>query len=190
MILVYICIALASDDYTGIIKMVERVWSINDNGDNDDEKLQLIKSFVHHNVSRWVKYWNLYEEVVEDSKHSSKLKTFLLRIPTGRINIKQFLWIISYILYAAYFPDIIPGFEEGFYFFIDLIGLSLFIFTGSSVIGMEVFMTNIFEAIKPVKDKTVRQSLQSLEAEIIYGAQHYGFMKNKINLKRGKINDI
>lgn len=190
MIIVYICIALVSDDYSGIINMVERIWSINDNGDEDDEKLQLIKSFTQHNVVRWVKYWNLYGEIVNGDEKHNKIKTILYKIPNGRINIKQFLWILSYIMYAVYFPDTLLGLGEEFCFFIDLVGLSFFIFTGSSVIGMETFVTNIFEAIKPVKDKTVRQSLQSLESEIIYGGRQYGFFKNKINLKRGEVNDI
>jgi len=189
MIFVYICIALASDDYTGVVDMVERIWSINDNGDTPDEKLQLIKSFVHHNVSRWVKYWNLYGEIVNGSKRVGKIRMLLIRIPNGRINLKQFLWIISYIIYSAYFPGALLGFGEGFYFLIDLVGLSFFIFTGSNVIGMETFMTNVFEALKDVEDRTARQSLQSIESEIIYGARQYGFIKNKINLKRG-LNDI
>jgi len=190
MIMVYICIALASDDYSGIIDMVERIWSINDNGDGDDEKLQLIKSFVQHNVIRWTKYWDLYGEVVNGDKRNSKVKTVLYKIPNGRINIKQFMWILLYIVYSVYFPDALLGLGEEFCFFVDLIGLSFFIFTGSNVIGMETFMTNIFEAIKPVDNKTVKQSLQLLESEIIYGARQYGFFKNKINLKRGIINDI
>ena len=183
MIFVYICIALASDDYKGLVNLVERVWSINDNGDDDDDKLQLIRSFLQHNVARWVKYWDLYGEVVNDSKPTSKLKTFLSKIPNGRINIKQFVWILSYIIYSVYFPDTLLGLGEEFCFFIDLVGLSFFIFTGSSVVGMETFMTNIFEAIKPVDNKSVKQSLQLLESEIIYGARQYGFIESKINLK-------
>ena len=190
MVFVYICIALASDDYRGLVNLVERIWSINDNGDTDDEKLQLIKSFTQHNVARWVKYFELYGEIVNGNKRNSKVKTILFRIPNGRINIRQFLWIILYVLYAVYFPGALLGLGEEFCFFVDLVGLSFFIFTGSSVIGMETFMTNIFEAIKPVKDKTVKQSLQSLESEIIYGARQYGFMKNKIDLKKGTTNGI
>ena len=184
MIFVYICIALASDDYSGIVDLIERVWSINSNGDTDDRKLQLIRSFLQHNVARWVKYWELYGEIVNKERSSNKIKTILFKIPKGRINLKQFLWILLYIVYCVYFPRALLGLGEEFCFFVDLTGLSFFIFTGSSVIGMEIFMSNIFEAIKPSDINDVRQSLNLLESEIIYGSRTYGFFKNKIDIKK------
>ncbi len=76
---------------------------------------------------------------------------------------------------------ILPGSSK-----IDLFGLSYFIYTGSKVIGIGDFMGDIFKAIKPVKSKSVKQSLQLLESQIIFGARHYGFLKNKLKEKKRK----
>lgn len=184
MTFVYIIIALATDTYKGVIDLVERVWNINDNGDSPDEKFALIKSFLAINVTRWDKYNNLYDQIVEGNKGVGPLKRYLMRIPKGVISLKQFIWILAYIVYSVFTPDIIIVVSPAIDFLIDLGGLSFFLFTGSSVIGLRDFMVDIFESVKTVKGKTVKQSLQLLESQIIYGSRQYGFLKNKINLKQ------
>lgn len=184
MTFVYIIIALATDNYRGVIDLVEGVWNINENGDTPDEKFALIKSFLAINVSRWDKYNNLYDQIVEGNKGVGALKRYLMRIPKGVISLKQFIWIIAYIVYGVYTPDVIMNVGPAIDFLIDLGGLSFFLFTGSTVIGLREFMVDIFQSVKKVKGKSVKQSLQLLESQIIYGSRQYGFLKNKINLKR------
>lgn len=186
MTFVYIIIALATNSYRGVIDLIERVWNINDNGDTPDEKFALIKSFIAINVTRWDKYNNLYEQIVKGNKGVGSLKRYLMRIPKGVISLKQFIWILAYIVYSVFTPDFIIGTSPEIDFLIDLGGLSFFLFTGSSVIGLGEFMIDIFESVKPVKGKSAKQSLQLLESQIIYGSRQYGFLKNKINLKGKK----
>lgn len=185
MMFVYIIIALATNNYNGIVGLIERIWNINGNGDTEQEKFALIKSFLSINVSRWDKYNNLYKQIVEGKKGSSALKRYLMRIPKGTISLKQFIWILAYIIYAVFSPDMIMITNPEVEFLINLIGLAFFLFTGSSVIGLGDFMEDIFESIKGKGDKnTVKQSLQLLESQIIYGSRTYGFLKNKIKLKK------
>lgn len=183
MTFVYIMIALATDSYKGVIDLVERLWSINNNGDTADEKFALIKSFLQINVTKWDKYNNLYSEIVNNQKGISALRRYLMRIPKGTISLKQFIWIIGYIVYSVFSPEMIMTINPAVDFLIDLGGLAFFLFTGSSVIGLREFMGDIFESIKPMKNKSVKQALQLLESQIIYGSQHYSFLKNKINIK-------
>ena len=184
MTFVYIIIALATDTYKGVFDLVERVWNINDNGDSPDEKFALIKSFLAINVTRWDKYNNLYDQIVEGKEGAGALKRYLMRIPKGVISLKQFIWILAYIVYSVFTPDLILVVSPAIDFLIDLGGLSFFLFTGSNVIGLREFMIDIFESVKTVDGKTVKQSLQLLESQIIYGSRQYGFLKNKINLKQ------
>lgn len=180
MTFIYIMIALATNDYKGVIDLVERVWHINNNGDTDDEKFALIKSFLQINVTRWDKYNNMYDQIVNEKKGAGAFSRYLMRIPKGTISLKQFVWILGYIIYSVFSPNMIiinPGIE----FLVDLGGLAFFLFTGSSVIGLREFMGDIFESIK--KGKPVKQALQLLESQIIYGSGTYGFFKNRINIK-------
>jgi len=187
MCFVYIMIGLATDNHKGISELIQRIWSINQNGDSPQENFDLIKSFIKINVNKWDTYWHLYEEVVDKKKKKSALKSYLLRIPRGTLSLMQFLWIIGYIIYGIFSGGIYTiGIAEPVNFLIDLIGLSFFIYTGSKVIGIGDFMTNIFEAIKEDEGK-IKQSLQLLEAEIIFGARHYGFLKGKLDLSKGDI---
>lgn len=186
----YIFIALAMDNYKGIDKVIEGIWNINGNGDSEGENFDLIKSFLQINVAKWDTINTLYGEIVNGDEKTSALKRYLMRIPLGRITLKQFIWVLGYIVFGVYSNDMMSPFNnEGLHFIIDLFGLSYFIYTGSKVIGIGDFMGDIFQAIKPVKSKSIKQSLQLLESQIIFGARHYGFLKNKLKEKRGKNND-
>jgi len=186
MVCMYILIALASDSYKGVLRLVERLWTITGNGNSEDGQFELIKSFLEINVTRWDKYWRLYEDIVNGKKHSS-LKMYLLKIPKGSIDLKQFLWIFGYILYCVYIPA--SFISEGLNFLIDFIGLGFFLFTGSKVIGLGDFMGNIFEAVKIGKEKKIKQCLRLIESQIIYGSRHFGYLKSRISLKKEDLND-
>jgi hypothetical protein len=177
---VYICIGLATDSQKGIAELVQRIWSISNNGDTDDEKFSLIKSFLEINVNKWDKYWQMYQEIVNGCKKKSALGRYLMKIPTGTLSLIQYIWILTYMAYGVFAPTL--ALSEGIHFLVDLGGLSFFLYTSGRVIGVGDFMINIFEAMKPT-EKSVKASLQLLESEIIFGAQHYGFLKNKIDLK-------
>ncbi len=177
MTLLYIMIALASDDHKGILQIVERLWSIGRNGEEDENKFLLIKSFLEINVTKWDKYWKLYDNIVKGEKHST-LKMYLAKIPKGSISLKQFMWILVYILYCVFIPD--PIMSDALNFLVDFGSLGFFLFTGSKVIGLGDFMSNIFEAIKIGNEKKIKQALQLIESQIIYGARHFGYLKSKI----------
>ena len=183
MVCVYILIALASENYRGVLRLVERLWMINGNGDKDRDKFLLIKSFLEINVSRWDKYWRLYQDIV-NKKKKSILKMYLLKIPKGSIDLKQFLWIFGYIIYCVFIPD--PIMSQGLNFLIDFLSLGFFLFTGSKVIGLGAFMGNIFEAVKIGDEDHIKQSLQLIESQIIYGSRHFGYLKTRIKLKEVK----
>lgn len=179
----YILIALALDSNKGIVDFVERIWSINQNGEADTEKFLLIKSFIEVNVDKWDKYWQLHQEIVKGCKKKSPIRRYILKIPRGTISLKQFIWILGYMSYnVLHSQNIIPHISDVFHFLIDLYGLGFFIFTGSSIIGLKDFMINIFESIKPVKEKSVKQGLSLLESNIIFGAKHYGFLRNRCDI--------
>ena len=188
MTFVYILIALATESDKGIAKLVQRIWHISNNGDTPDEKFRLIKSFLKLNVNKWDKYWQMYQEIVDDCKKKSVIGRYLKKIPTGTLSLRQFLWILTYIVYGVFSTDILQALviAEGVNFLVDLAGLSFFLYTGGRVIGVGDFMTNIFEAVKSGKEKMVKQALQLIESEIIFGAGHYGFLKNKIKLNEEK----
>ena len=176
---IYILIALATDNYKGVLRLVERLWRINDNGDSDPEKFLLIKSFLEINVTRWNKYWKLYEDIVNGNKISSA-KLYIQNIPKGSVDLVQFLWILTYILYCVFIPD--PFISVELNFLIDFLSLGFFLFTGSKVIGLGDFMGNIFEAVKIGKEDHIKQSLQLIQSQIIYGSRHFGYLKSKIDL--------
>lgn len=177
MLFVYIFIALASENYKGILRLVERLWLINGNGDAEREKFLLIKSFLEINVTRWNRYWRLYENIVNGEK-TSLWKIYIQKITKGSIDLKQFLWIFGYIVYCVFIPD--PILKDALNFIIDLCSLGFFLFTGSKVIGLGAFMGNIFEAIKIGKEDHIKQCLKLLESQIIYGAVNFAYLKSKI----------
>jgi len=184
----YIFIALAMDNYNGIGEVIEGIWNINDNGDSPDEKFALIKSFLQINVSRWDTINSMYGEIVNNSKRTNALKRYLMRIPLGRISLKQFIWILGYIIFGVYTSDAMLSINnDGLHFVIDLFGLAYFIYSGSKVIGIGEFMGDIFQAIKPVKGKSNKLSMQLLESQIIFGARHFAFLKKKIKLKKKEV---
>lgn len=186
MTFLYIMIALATDSHKGVLRLVERLWSISRNGDSQDEKYYLIKSFLEINVTKWDKYWKLYDKIVNGEKHSA-FKMYVAKIPNGSISLKQFLWILSYILYCVFVPD--PFMSEQLNFLIDFASLGFFLFTGSKVLGLGDFMSNIFEAVKiGGNEKKIRQSLQLIESQIIYGSRHFGYLKSRIKLTKGDNN--
>ncbi len=193
MVGLYIFIGLASIDYRPISMMIERVWNMNcQNGVGNDSKLQTIKAYIAMNVNQWNKYNILYKNIVEGDKEAiwgtgNKIKELLLRIPTGQLNIKQFLWITSYVAYNViknnrYIP-FLPIEISGIDFLIDFIGIGFFSFTSGTVIGLGSFMAKIFESIKPDKLIVVAESLRLLEQNIIFGARHFGFLRDVVEVE-------
>lgn len=179
--IMYFIIALASDDYAGIEDMINRVWAYSKSKQDANMKLQLIKSFINVNVAKWHKYWVMYQKVCKPEMYKpekyEKLKDFLLRIPRGTVSFKQFLWIMAYVSYNLFRSSIFTFVNNDIDFLIDLFGIGFFMFTSGSVIGMNYFMANMFDAIKPSANdiETVEYSLSLLESQIIYGARQYGF---------------
>lgn len=193
MVGVYMAIGLASVDYKPIGMMIERVWNMTcQDGVNDDSKFQIIKAYIAMNVNQWNKYNVLYARIVEgdkDAMWTTKLraKELVMRIPNGQLNLKQFMWITGYISYNVlrsngYLP-FLPAEYSDIDFLIDFIGLGFFSFTSGTVIGLGSYMEKVFKSIKPDDLIVVAESLRLLEQNIIFGARHFGFLRDVIEIK-------
>jgi len=190
---IYMLIGLASQDYNPIGMLVERVWSLNcEEKANANSKLQTIRAYIAINVAEWDKYWRMYQEIVEGKKGlwtwKQKLKNQILRIPRGSLNLTQIIWILGYIIYNVlknngYLPFIPIEFAEDFDFIIDIVGLLFFSYTSGIVVGMSKFMSKMFDSIKPTSERNVEESLSLLQQHIIWGARHYGFLRDMIDIK-------
>lgn len=185
-------IGLASVDWKPISMLVERIWSLNcTNGVTDDSKLQTIRAYIAINVIQWDKYWRLYQEICENKSGlwttKQKVKEQVLRIPRGTLSLEQFVWIMCYVTYNvlqnAGFIPFLPDEFTAINFLIDIAGLGFFSYTSGVVIGMGKFMTKIFESIRPTSERDVKDSLRLLEQHIIFGARHYGFLRDMMDIK-------
>ena len=193
MVGIYMIIGLASKDYKPLGMMIERVWNMNcQNGVSDESKLQTIKAYIALNVVQWDKYWKLWQQIIDEKEGvfwgtKDKVKALAMRIPNGQLDMKQFLWILFYVTWNVirnnnYIP-FIPSNMEDIDFIIDFAGLGFFTFTSGIVIGLGNFMEKIFESIKPSKVQNVVESLRLLEQNIIFGARHFGFLRDVVEMK-------
>ncbi len=190
---VYMLIGLASVDYKPISMMIERIWNMKcQNGVSDDSKFQTIKAYIAMNVNQWNKYNILYANIVEGNDKvvwstGDSIKEHLLRIPKGQLNIKQFVWIVIYVAYNVlksngYLPFLSPEYSD-IDFLIDFIGVGFFSFTSGTIIGLGSFMEKLFESIKPDDLIKVSESLRLLEQNIIFGARHFGFLRDIVEVE-------
>lgn len=193
MVGVYMAIGLASVDYKPISMMIERVWNMNcQDGVNNDSKFQTIKAYIAMNVNQWNKYNMLYARIVDGNKDAMwttklKAKELVMRIPNGQLSLKQFIWIVGYVSYNVlrsngYLP-FLPSDYSDIDFLIDFIGIGFFSFTSGTVIGLGSYMEKIFESLKPDDLIVVTESLRLLEQNIIFGARHFGFLRDVIEMK-------
>ena len=180
MVFLYFTIALATERVTGIPDLIERIWYIIKNErESDGDAFELIKAFIEINVSKWNKYFMLWEEIVVGNKKKERLKSLMTRIPAGSISILQFVWIVGYVVYHIIRKSILPELiTDEYVFLIDFVGLGFFILTSGNVIGLKSFMVNVFECFSG--EKNVTQALSMLEAQIVVGARHYGFLKGRL----------
>jgi hypothetical protein len=189
MLFLYFMIALATERYTGVTGLVQRIWDINTNGDSQDAKYTLIKSFIEISVHEWDEYWQLYQELVDGKPRSGRIKRTLMRIPKGNVSPMQFTWISIYVGYSIIRTSVFPMFNADLAFMIEFITFGYFIILSNGIVGMKEFMSNVFKSFQG-KDN-IEQSLNLLESRIIYGASTYGFLKGKIDMhkeekKKGK----
>ncbi|KKN90803.1 hypothetical protein LCGC14_0223860 [marine sediment metagenome] len=196
---VYMLIGLASVDYKPISMMIERVWNMNcQDGVSDNSKFQTIKSYIAMNVNQWNKYNTLYANIVEGNTKAvwstkDSIKEHLLRIPKGQLNIKQFIWIVVYVGYNVikgngYLPFLTPDYSD-IDFLIDFVGVGFFSFTSGTIIGLGSYMEKLFESIKPDKLIKVEESLRLIEQNIIFGARHFGFLRDVVEVECEKCVD-
>lgn len=184
MIFIYMIVGLSIDKHKGVSDLVDRILYIQNNGDSEDAKLQLIKSFVEINVNKWVSYWHLYEEIVQGKKKSGRFGRLFSRVYRGSLSFAQFIWIICYVIFNVFrgHVELLTVITTDMNFIIDFVGLGFFILTSGDILGTKEFMTVLFESIKPGDDKTVTATLKLLESNIIYGARQYGFMKKDYHI--------
>ena len=187
MTLAYVFMALALETHKGLLEFIERIWYISKNGEEDNEKFLLIKSFIELSVNKWDEYWQLYQEIANGAKRSRGIVRYLKKIPGGTINLKQLIWILMYMTFNVFmFHELIPIPEPVVTFLLDVYGLSFFVYTGSRIVGMRAFMTNLFKVVNPKEEENVRQILQSLESAIMLGARNYGYLKKRCITKKEK----
>ena len=169
MVFIYMAIGLSIDKHNSVCDLVDRILYIQGNGDSEDAKLELIKSFIEINVNKWVNYWHVYQEIVEGKEKSGRFKRFFARIYKGSLSFTQFMWIMCYVIFNVFKDDIgiVEFLTSDIIFIIDFVGLGFFILTSGDVLGTKEFMTILFESIKPGDDKTVKTTLKLLESNII-----------------------
>lgn len=188
MTIVYVFLALVSENVKGIDTLIKQVWEINCSDMDDDSKLSLIKVFLEKNVITWVKYWQLFQLIVNGKKEFgsswSKTKRIFMRIPRGEMNFFQFCWVFVYVIYNVLLGGNFFQISEPIDFLINIGGLGFFLFSTGGIISIGTFMKNVFESIKPSSEKEVKYSLELLETNIIFAARHYGFLKNKIDIMK------
>jgi len=182
MLFVYFMIALATERYKGVNDLIERIWYINSNGDTQEGKYALIKSFIEISVHEWGEYWELYEEIVNGKARTGRLKRLFLRIPSGNVSTTQFTWISAYVVYNIVKAKFFPAFDVDIAFMIEIIAFGYFILASNGVSGMKEFMGNIFKSFKG-KDN-IEQSLNLLESQIRLGARTFGYLKGKFNVQK------
>jgi len=176
--IIYFMIALPSEDYSGVEDVINTVWKYNKEAKDNDMKLQLIKSFLQINVVRWHKYFLMYEQIVNEKKITFKMKIhdMIGRIVNGHVSFKQFLWIMTYVIYNLFKDSFFDFVTNDVDFVIGLLGIGFFMYTSGEVLHMDEFMTNVFEVIKPTSKDGVEFCLSLLESNIIFGARQYGFL--------------
>lgn len=176
--IIYFIIALPSEDYSGVEDVFNTIWKYNKDTEEANMKLQLIKSFLQIKVVQWHKYFIMYEQIVNETKitFKMKIKDMFSRIINGKVSFKQFCWIMAYVIYNL-FKDSFFGFiSNDVDFIVGLLGIGFFMFTSGEVLHMDEFMSDVFTVIKPTSKQDVEFTLSLLESNIIFGARQYGFL--------------
>lgn len=185
MIFIYIMSGLALRDYKGLEEMIEGVWDINKIDEpNQEHKLRLVKSYIEMKIHQWYNYWILFDIIVNENEKAvwnrkARIKDTLMRVPRGELNIKQFMWIVVYLIFnilqaQGYFPPFTLQYELP----IDFTCLGLFMFTSGKVIGLNSYMKDMFKTIAPSDVNKAYDSLRLLEAQIKFGTLFGGLLKH------------
>ncbi|MCP4762588.1 MAG: hypothetical protein GY870_12480 [archaeon] len=193
MVGIYMIIGLASRDYDAIGVFVERIWSLNcTNGVKENIKMANIKSYIAIYIAQWNRYWRMWQDInngVEDTwTWKDEVSDQLKRIPKGSLSLTQITWIIGYVIYnlvrISGYLDLTPlGVLFDFHIIFDIVSLSFFSYTSGIVLGMDKFMSNIFESVKPVGETEIIERLSILKEHIIGGARRFGFLRDMIEFE-------
>lgn len=180
---VYMILALLSDDTRGIGQMFDQAWDIYITKSlNPNEKIEIIKDFIAATVTKWDKYWRLYQKIThKDYKKRTRkeqIRAYIKKIINGEINLIQAIWIFIYLCYSVIFSGVVSipiPFD-----ILVIIGILLLILLSSgSIRGMTKFMEEVFKTLH-VEDKSqIKTKLTLLETLIINGAKNYYYLSAK-----------
>ena len=188
LIAMYLILALASDDKSGIGDMLLQVWDIHQTGGlEDDNKMKLIKSYLESAVTEWTKYWRMFQELVNGGDplktRGKKFLGAMKEIKEGEVNVLQAIWIYAYLIYTVVFSSGILPISEPVDLIISSGTLLIILFTAGKIKGFNDFMAELFKQLKFEDATEIKGKLEVLQQFIIKGAQRYYFLDIKIKEK-------
>jgi len=182
---IYILLALVSKEMREELgKIMERVWGINrTDGLDPSERKMIILNFLEIAVSRWAKFWRMFQEIVNEKSDIRtkfrKLKDLGREFLNGEINIAQACWIFAYLTYsilisANYFQ--IPAPVD---WIVNIGFFLIMLFVSGKIKGIGTFMFDVFTSLRPIDDKYIQSQLTTLENVIETGSKTYYFFDVK-----------
>lgn len=181
---IYMLLALLSDDSRGIGQMFDQVWDIYITRTlKPDEKLEVIKDFIAAAVTKWDKYWELYQKVSKNGDfkkrtRKERLRSYVDKILHGEINIMQGIWIFVYLTYSVLFCGVVQipiPFD-----IIVIVGiLMIILYTSGSIRGISKFMEEVFKTLHVEDESQIKTKLTLLETLIVNGAKNYYYLSAK-----------
>jgi len=182
---IYIFLALVSKEMREELKrIIEHIWGINRTDKlTPSERKLIILNFLEIAVSRWAKFWRMFQEIVNEKSDIRtkfrKLKDLGREFVKGEINISQAIWIFIYLAYSvlisANFFQLPPVID-----FLINVGLFLvMLFISGKIKSIGEFMFDVFTALRPVDEKYIQSELITLESVIKTGSKTYYFFDLK-----------
>lgn len=178
--------SLLSNDYSGIEGKLTHVWEISEtNGITVSEKFELIKSHLSASVERWVKYWRMFQAIVNgDTSYKKKwnmTKALLKKIYEGEIGMFQLIWISSYIFYSIVISTNVLEVPRPVDIFINIAFLTILLYASGNIIGLGKFLFDIFGILAPVATEgDIEKRLVELQEKIVRDAHTYYWLDSNL----------
>lgn len=184
----YIVLALATDNMQGIGGILNLVWSIHQtNGLTDAEKMDMIKAQLESAVGQWMKYWKMFQELVNGKEPLEKRWDLfveqLKKIPKGEINLLQGIWIYGYLVYTLVFASKLLPISAPIDFIVSMGFLLVILFTSGKIRGITDFMGELFKQLAYTDENQIGSKLKLIEQLIMRGAKLYYFLDVQIKEK-------
>lgn len=176
---IYTFLSLVSNNSKEILKKtIEQVWDISrTDGITPKERKDIILNFLEIAVSRWNKYWIMFQKIVLGNEplqtKKEKLKNLISQIFKGEINIFQAIWIFTYLVYSILIGANIFQIPGPIDFLVNIGFFLVILFESGSIIGIGKFIMTLFETMSFESVKEVGAQLATLERLIMNGSKAY-----------------